>query len=137
MARTKEGCKRYSDRKIAENPDYWKNQGKKWRLNNPRNYLLYKTRRRKKFKSTLTIDDIIIPEYCPVLGVKLETFNGINNRDNVPSVDRIDSSKDYVKGNIQVMSWRANFLKANGTLEEFKKLVKWMEGNGTQLSKGD
>ena len=44
-------------------------------------------------------------------------------------MDRINNDKGYTKGNIMVMSWRANDLKANGTLEEHRKLTKWMENN--------
>lgn len=31
------------------------------------------------------------------------------------------------KINVQIISWRANNLKSNGTLEEFQALVKYME----------
>jgi hypothetical protein len=39
----------------------------------------------------------------------------------------MDSSVGYVPGNVNIISFRANTLKNNGTLEEFKKLIKWME----------
>jgi hypothetical protein len=74
----------------------------------------------------LTLEDITIPEFCPILGIKLEKGYG-TNRDNSPSLDRFDPSKGYLKGNVYVVSWRANALKRDGTLEEFKKLIHWME----------
>ena len=40
-----------------------------------------------------------------------------------PSLDQIVPGLGYVKGNVQVISHRANTLKSDGTLEEFKKLV--------------
>ena len=40
---------------------------------------------------------------------------------------KIDSSKGYIKGNIQVISFKANRLKNNGTIEEFKKIISYIE----------
>jgi len=37
---------------------------------------------------------------------------------NSPSLDRIDNSKGYVKGNVIVVSWRYNSLKKDGTPAE-------------------
>lgn len=41
-----------------------------------------------------------------------------------PSLDRIDSSKGYVKGNVRVISARANMLKNNATVEELTLVLK-------------
>jgi hypothetical protein len=77
-----------------------------------------KTRAKHKgFEFNISIEDIKIPTVCPILGVPLDR----------PSIDRHDSSKGYIKGNIVVMSTRANVLKNNGTLEEFKLIVKYLE----------
>jgi hypothetical protein len=35
-------------------------------------------------------------------------------------------SLGYVRGNVEVISWRANSLKRDGTLDEMEKLVMWM-----------
>lgn len=80
----------------------------------------------------LTPNDIVIPEYCPVLGIKLYPSVGrglrtLNNFYHSPSIDRIDSSKGYSKENIQVISFRANCLKRDATLEEVKAMVRYME----------
>jgi hypothetical protein len=66
--------------------------------------------------------DITIPETCPVLGMPL-VFGRLTRNDNSPSLDRIDNTKGYVKGNVVVISMRANRLKNNGTLEELEALV--------------
>jgi hypothetical protein len=60
-----------------------------------------------------------------VLDVPLEN-GGMKNRRHSPSLDRIDIGKGYEPGNIAVISHRANQLKSDGTLEEHKKLVRWM-----------
>jgi hypothetical protein len=101
-----------------------------YRSRNPAKYLLHNSvsrAKKKGFKHTIGEEDIIIPALCPVLGVPLVLEVGGGRNDNSPSLDRIDSSKGYIKGNVQAMSWRANNLKSNGTLEEFKKLVEFMD----------
>ena len=61
-----------------------------------------------------------------MFGFKLE-FGSRENRFSSPSLDRIDNTKGYVPGNLQVISYRANQLKSDGTLEEFRKLVAHLE----------
>lgn len=72
---------------------------------------------------TIGINDIVIPEFCPVLGLKLQDGG---TQDDSPSVDRKDSSLGYVAGNVRVISLRANRLKSNATLEELQALVNYM-----------
>jgi hypothetical protein len=101
----------------------------KYRSNNPEKYLLHNSRSRAKkcgFEHNLTEGDINIPDVCPVFGALLVLTVGGGRSDFSPSLDRIDSNLGYIKGNIQVLSWRANNLKSNGTLEEFKQLVRFM-----------
>ena len=93
----------------------------------------YDARRRAKKKTlefSIKKENLIVPEYCPALGIKLE-YNRKNNKINFnntsPSVDRIDNNKGYTKDNIAIISWRANSIKGNATLEELKMLVKWLE----------
>lgn len=78
--------------------------------------------RSKNIPFNIEIDDITIPEYCPVFNVKM-----IQKTEYAPSIDRINSSKGYVKGNISIISLRANLLKNNATLDELKMIVKWLD----------
>ena len=73
----------------------------------------------------LDIDDIVLPEVCPILGIKLEFNKGVC-KDNSYSIDKIDSALGYVKGNIQIISFRANTMKSNATLEEIETLYKYL-----------
>lgn len=73
----------------------------------------------------ISIEDIILPEYCPILNIKLE-FNDKIVKDNSYSIDRINSSKGYVKNNIQIISFKANTIKNNASLEEIKKVYEFM-----------
>lgn len=103
------------------------------RVNQPEWYLHQGAKRRAKQRGiefTLNIDDIIIPGYCPVLGIKLEmtaTEKKYKANDNSPSIDRIDSTKGYHKDNIAIISYRANIVKNSGTAEEHRKIAGWME----------
>jgi len=70
--------------------------------------------------------DIEIPKHCPILGIPL--YKGdTQEKDNSPSLDRLIPELGYVKGNINVVSNRANTLKRDGTLEEFEKIVAWLK----------
>lgn len=77
-----------------------------------------KSRAKKKgFEHNITIDDIQIPDKCPLLGIPLFAGQG-GVCPNSPTLDRIDSSKGYVKGNVWVISYKANTIKSNATPEE-------------------
>lgn len=65
----------------------------------------------------------LVPNYCPILGIKLERGNG--DKDNSPSLDRIDNSKGYTKDNIIIVSMRANRIKNDATLEELEKIAEF------------
>jgi len=100
----------------------------------PRRKILNAARFRAKSNGltfNLDIDDIKIPEVCPVLGIPLDSFTGssVGGGANV-SIDRDNPKLGYVKGNVVIMSWRANRLKCDGTLEEFRKLLAYLEQNG-------
>jgi hypothetical protein len=69
---------------------------------------------------SITRDDIIIPEFCPYLGIPLIGSGRKGANPNSPSLDRIDSTKGYVPGNVEVISHRANTIKNNSTVEELR-----------------
>jgi len=90
-------------------------------LSTPRGRLLhrmYKSHLDFGFNFNLTHDDIIIPKYCPLLGIELSTNPEEMNQPNYYTADRIDSSKGLVKGNLQVISMRANKMKSKATENE-------------------
>lgn len=88
----------------------------------PRVYLLERAKQRSRRNGrecTISIEDIVIPERCPILDIPLSFDPGSGRRNgNAPSLDRIDNSKDYVKGNIAVISDAANLLKNTRSREE-------------------
>ena len=72
-------------------------------------------------------------ETCPVLGIPLYS-DGRDNQ-NAPSLDRFIPSLGYVKGNVFVISRRANVLKGDATIEEVKKTYISAEGKKLQNNK--
>ena len=47
---------------------------------------------------------------------------GITILPNSPSFDRIDPTKGYVKGNVIIVSNKANVIKSNATVEELERV---------------
>lgn len=77
---------------------------------------------------SLDKSDVIIPEFCPILGVRLEPFVGHSGgRPNSPALDRVDNSKGYVKGNVIVISHLANMMKSSATKEELLAFADWVQ----------
>lgn len=74
----------------------------------------------------LDATDIPVPNVCPVLGVKI-AISSKEDRWAWPSVDRLRPELGYVKGNVRVISNRANTLKNNATLDELRAVVAYME----------
>lgn len=99
------------------------------KLNSPESVLYTNAKNRAKRKGVefnIDINDIIVPEFCPILGLKL--IHGVGRWiDECPSLDRIDSTKGYIKDNIHVISYRANMLKNNATIEELEKIVNFLK----------
>ena len=77
--------------------------------------------RRSGLPFTIKVEDIKIPERCPLLGVKLGFKDG--DKSYSPSLDRIRSEEGYTPENIWVISWRANKIKTNLTLSQFEEFV--------------
>ena len=70
----------------------------------------------------------IVPSHCPVFNLPLEWSLrrelGPVSLPNSPSLDRIDPSKGYVKGNVWIISNKANAIKNSATHEELKLVTK-------------
>lgn len=84
--------------------------------------------RKKNLVCTLTLDDLQVPAVCPVLGIPLQPW-GFNNglADDSPSIDRIDPAGGYTRENIRIISWRANKIKSDATLEELRAVLSYVE----------
>ena len=102
-----------------------------WKAHNREKDMFQLAKHRAKTKGipfNIEISDIIIPEICPILGLPLKTtIDG--NRDLSPSLDRIDNTKGYIKGNIQVISFKANNMKCTANDEELINFANWVKDN--------
>jgi len=76
---------------------------------------------------TIKPEDIHIPKYCPVLGIKLERAGQSGGHHASPSLDRIVPATGYVKSNIQVISHRANCIKNDASPDELRRVLYWLE----------
>jgi len=83
--------------------------------------------KQKNIPFNLTLEDIEVPETCPLLGIPIEIQPKKGHHPNSPSLDKIIPEKGYIKGNVWVISNRANTLKNDATLQELKTLVENLE----------
>lgn len=124
VIREKQAIKRNSrtlDEKITMNL-----KNKMWHRDNvaKRLFIRAKDRARKTgLECNITEDDIIIPELCPLLNVPF-IWGTRNSKWYTYSLDRIDNSKGYVKGNVQVITYLANTMKSKATKEELLTFSK-------------
>ena len=74
---------------------------------------------------------------CPILDIdfQLGFLNEIKkNKDYAPSLDRIIPSKGYVKGNLVIVSFIANRVKNNVSVETLEKIVNFYKNNLKNIS---
>jgi hypothetical protein len=83
-----------------------------------------KNARRRGLEYNLEHGDIVIPETCPYLKIKL-SYNKKDSREPFYySVDRMDSSKGYVKGNVQIISFLSNTMKSEASTDQLLTFAK-------------
>jgi hypothetical protein len=71
----------------------------------------------------LTKEDIPEPDVCPVLGIPLD----FRDRDHTPSLDKIEPSKGYVRGNVAMISGRANRIKSDASWQELEAIAAYVK----------
>jgi len=115
-------CKKCEDDYRRANLSKINEYCKKYKKKNIEQTMLSAAKARSKefgLQFNIDISDIVVPDLCPVLGMKLSTEG---SKQNSPSLDRIFPEYGYTKGNVRVISWRANWIKNNATPEEIEKL---------------
>ncbi len=100
----------------------------------------YETRRRANEQNIpfdLDPSDLAkIPNVCPVLGISfISREDNTSGRplDNSPSLDKFYPELGYVKGNVHIISYRANRFKSDGSPEEWEKIAKWCKKKDVRM----
>ena len=75
---------------------------------------------------TIPLEEIEWPDFCPILGIKLDYFAPYRSENSV-SFDRVDNNKGYISDNVIICSWRANRIKNDGTAEEHRRIADYMD----------
>lgn len=103
---------------------------KRVKTNNPIRKMWYRAKSRARIRNTefnIEFNDIIIPQFCPILGIELKEFSGKSGGKNEsPALDRIIPSKGYIKGNVRVISHLANMMKSCADNEQLINFAKWI-----------
>lgn len=112
-------------------PEHYKNNRQKilkaqaqYRKEHPEIVMYWDAKTRAKKRNILfsiEASDVLIPKICPI--TQRTIVKGKRTNDS-PSLDRINPEKGYIKGNIWVISWKANRLKSNLTKDEILRFCE-------------
>lgn len=75
---------------------------------------------------SVSFGELSWPTHCPILGLELDYY-AESRKESSPSFDRLDNTRGYEKGNVIVLSWRANRIKNDGTAEEHRKIAEFLD----------
>lgn len=109
---------------MSKHPGY----GEAWRLANLQKWIFKAAKCRAKQQGLpfdIAPEDIEIPEFCPALGIRLDS-TAKRGQPNALSLDRIRPPLGYVKGNVRVLSTRANAIKRDASAEELEAIAAYI-----------
>jgi hypothetical protein len=118
-----------------KNPFYKTLHAREYLRRFPERRMFNEARRRalkEGLEFNIELEDVKIPDVCPILNIPIrqKPFDGLRIASpNSPSLDRIDNTKGYVKGNVRVISTKANTRKSDLTLEDIKRLYEYAYSN--------
>jgi hypothetical protein len=121
-----------SRKRRTVSPDKARAAGRAWHARNPQLSAAIRAAgaatRRGLDADVGYLAELPCPAMCPVLNTPIKFGDGTGRRppENTASFDRIDSTKGYVRGNVQVISKKANAMKLNATEEELKLFARWV-----------
>jgi hypothetical protein len=75
----------------------------------------------------LTVEDLEpFPLTCPVLDIPINWMSTGGTKNDSPSMDRVIPEKGYTKGNVRLISQKANRLKQNASLTELQAIIRYI-----------
>jgi hypothetical protein len=82
----------------------------------------------------ITIEDLMpFPLVCEVLGIKLDyNVYGNSRPDNTASLDKVIPDLGYIKGNVRIISHRANRLKSDLDFDTIERIKDYMIRNSKE-----
>lgn len=90
-----------------------------------------KSRAKKKgLEFSISASDLPMLKMCPCCGVEMCMRDGVAKpgpTPQSPSIDRFDSNRGYVPGNVAIICWRCNELKRDASADELRNILVWME----------
>ena len=117
---------RYFEKMKEENGERlqnYKERTKRWNKSRDPRYNMWMGARdrayNKKLEFNIDLEDIIIPDICPILNIPLVKNSKQADKDSM-TLDRIIPELGYVKGNIRVISRLANAMKQDASFEQLK-----------------
>jgi hypothetical protein len=76
----------------------------------------------------LELTDIVIPERCPVFPEMVLACGIGKVQPCSPTLDKLVPEFGYVKGNVRVISHKANSIKQSATADELLRVSQWLRG---------
>jgi hypothetical protein len=150
-------AKRHSDRIKArqkawreKNKDKQREYNRNWKIQNGeqhrRTYLAWFSQPSARFGTLVTnrvadavrrgieYDEVALRELCQeqplrcaFCDVALDFVSGVGKIPNGPSIDRVDTRRGYVKGNIAVLCNKHNEIKGKATADEHRRIAEFID----------
>lgn len=101
-----------------------------WQKANPERFQYNQVKARAKAENIpfdIDFKDLVWPTVCPVLGTPVFRSEKGLNRDNHPSVDKVIPELGYIKGNVCVISGKANRLKQESTIQDLEAVISYIK----------
>lgn len=121
----------------ADNPEKWEAQKKRHGASRADRYradpafYLWRTARIRARATGQPFDidpaDLVVPTHCPITGDAIDVLT--SNYQTGASVDRVINDLGYVKGNVRIISRKANRLKGDATIETLERVIAYMRGD--------